>query len=256
MQLPYPALFYGHDAGAYTLPAELLHARETFRKVEAMPYPKPPRNAEETIHDFAAATVEALHHGTELPDPAMIEDARTAERAYQDAFDAMRICFDRAASRVRAAADHLDIIVNHLAPALDETWQTFQDAYVILRGYGETEHRRLLNAPAKVRKAADTVDRAVERYRLVRAGRDALPLRCSDDPQNKYASIRNFHTLHPTRLLTARTAWHDLDTRRYLAWMADHGGEIWMPTPDQQAQAVRDEAHSTHARLPRSRVAT
>lgn len=241
--LPYPALFAGHDAGAHTLPADLLHARDTYLKVEALPYPQPPRNAWETVGDFAAALVEAVHHGTELPDPAMIEAARTAERVYQDALDAADMALNLAANRVRNAVNIADIITSHLAPAHDETWQTVKDAHRTLAEHGETEHKRLLTAPSKVRKAADTLDRAVERYTLVRGGYAAFNLRCPEDPTGKYSSVRNFHTLFPVRLAMGRPPWHGLDTRQYLVWMAEHGGQLWMPTLDQQAEAVEAEAH-------------
>lgn len=256
--LPFPELFRGHDAGAYTLPAELLAARDTFVKVAAMPFPTPPRNAWETVQDVAVATVDAVHHGTQLPDPAQIEAARAAERVHQDVLDMMDLCMRTAAGRVTTALHVDEVILDHLAPAHDETWQTFKDAHRVLVEHGETEHRRLLTAPTKVRKAADTVDQAVERYILVRAGRSALTTRmpCPDDPAGKYAAVRNYHEMHPTRMAMVRTAWHGLDSRRFLAWMADHGGQLWMPTTAQQAQAVQDEAHVASPRLPVSRVAT
>ncbi|MFF3337995.1 hypothetical protein [Streptomyces flavidovirens] len=248
-QLPCPKLYEGHDAGHYTLPAEVVKARDTFQKIAAMPFPKPPRNSWETVDDVARATVDAVHAGTKLPDVTLIEQARQAERIYQDALDMMGACQDMAAQRARTAlGEHaLDIISDHLRPAHEETWQAYQDAHGVLNEYGEHEHRRLLNAPSKVRKAADTCDLMAERYTAIQAARGDLWLqagvRCPEDPSGKYTAIRNFHTLHPSRLAMMRTAWHGLDPRRFLAWMADHDGQLWMPTPDEQAQAVQAETH-------------
>jgi hypothetical protein len=39
----------------------------------------------------------------------------------------------------------------------------------------------------------------------------------------------------------ARPAWQGLSARHYLDWMAEHGGQLWMPTPDEQRQALLDE---------------
>lgn len=247
--LPCPKLYDGHDAGHYTLPDDVLKARETYQKIAAMPYPKPPRNSWETVNDVALATVDAVHAGTKLPDVQLIEQARQAERVYTDALDMMGACQDNAAQRARAAlGEHaIAIITDHLRPAHDETWQAFQDAHQILNEYGEHQHRRLLSAPAKVRKAADTCDLMAERYAVITAARGELwtsrNIRCADDPTGKYTAIRNYHELHPTRMAMARPGWHGLDTRRFLMWMADRGGQLWMPTPDEQTQAVQAEVH-------------
>jgi len=242
---PLAKLFYGRDAGHYTLPDELVKARDTYVTVMDMPFPAPPLNAWETIQATAVATVEAVHAGTQLPDPSVIEAARAAERVYQDALDMMDLCRRTATDRIHSTLRMIELITDHLAPAHDETWQTFQAAHRLLTEYGETANRRLLTAPARIRKAADTVDTAAERYDAVRAARAVLTVRgarCPQDPDNKYGAIRNFHEVHPTRMAMVRTAWHGMSTRQYLAWMVDHGGQLWMPTPDQQAEAVEAEA--------------
>ncbi|MFD9430322.1 hypothetical protein [Streptomyces sp. NPDC060002] len=246
--LPCPPLFDGCDAGHYTLPDDVLKARDTHVKADAMPYPKPPRNSWETVADTAQATADALRDGTELPDVDRIEQARRDERIYQDALDMMAAVLDTTSRRVREAlsAHALDILTGHLRPVLDETWKTYQDAYRVLTEHGEHEPRRLLNAPAKVRKASDTCDLMAGRYEALVAARlslwVALHIRCEDDPSGKYTFIRNYHELHPTRWLTARTPWHGLTTRQFLDYMASHAGRLWMPTPEEQAKAVQAEA--------------
>lgn len=248
-QLPCPQLYAGYDAGHYTLPADVIKARDTYRGVAAVPWPQPPRNAWETVQDVAAATVDAIHNGSKLPDVDLIEQARQAERRYQDALDMLGGCLDLAAQRARATLrdQALAVITEHLRPAHDETWQAFKDAHRVLNEYGEHEHRRLLSAPSKVRKAADTCDLMAERYDAIQRARGdlwtSLNIRCPEDPRGKYTAIRNFHALHPSRLASTRTAWHDLGTRRFLMWMADHEGQLWMPTPDEQAEAVKAETH-------------
>lgn len=248
-QLPCPQLYAGHDAGHYTLPADVVKARETYRGIQAMPYPQPPRNAWETVQDIAVATVDALHNGTKLPDVQAIEDARRAERIYQDALDMLGGALDLAAQRARSVLreQSLAVITDHLRPALDETWQTYQAAHRALVEHGEIEPRRLLSAPSKVRKASDTCDLMADRYEAIAAARGqmqtVLGITCPDDPKGKYTLLRNFHTLHPSRMANMRTAWVGLSTRHYLDWMAQHGGQLWMPTPDEQAEAVKAEAH-------------
>lgn len=246
-QLPYAELFAGHDAGAYTLPDELLHLRDTYLKVQAQPYPQPPENSWETIARLAVETVDAVHNGTKLPDPAAIEKARQDERVYQDVLDMMASCLDIAASRLREAVHALGLVVitDHLKPAHDRVWQEYRAAWRILQEHGDTEPRRLLSAPSKVRKASDQCDQLAEQYRHLRTARAALALRgfsCPDDPSGKYLSIRNYHQLSPSRLFNARPPWHDLSTRQFLGWHAANGGQLWMPTPDEQAKAVLDEA--------------
>ena len=248
-KLPCPNLFAGRDAGHYTLPGDVLKARDTHAKAVAMPYPKPPRNSWETVGDIAQATADALRDGTKLPDVNAIEQARQAERIYQDALDMMNEVLSITGKRVRTAltAHSLPTITDHLRPALDETWTTYKDAYRTLVEYGQTDKRLLLSAPAKVRKASDTCDLMAERYEAIaRARADlwiTLGVRCEDDPNGKYTHIRNYHQLHQTRWANARTAWHGLTTRQFLDYMAAHAGQLWMPTPDEQAQAVEAEAH-------------
>ncbi|TXS16044.1 hypothetical protein EAO71_35265 [Streptomyces sp. ms191] len=248
-QLPCPHLYAGHDAGHYSLPGDVLKARETYRSLEAMPWPKPPQNAWETVQAVAVATVDALHDGTKLPDIALIEQARQAERVYADALDMMDLCFSTAVQRARDTlrGQALAIITDHLRPAHDATWQAYTDAHRVLLEHGETEPRRLLSAPSKVRKASDTCDLMANRYEAISAARSDLAMRCglrsTDDPTGKYAAIRNYHELHPTRWATAKPAWHGLPARRYLDWMADHGGQLWMPTPDEQTEAALAELH-------------
>lgn len=248
-QLPLPALYQGYDAGHYTLPDDVVKARETYRGVEAMPWPKPPRNAWETIQDVTVATVDAVHNGTKLPDLDLIEQARAAERRYQDAVDLADGCLTLAAQRARQTLreQSMAIITEHLRPALAQTWQAYKDAHRTLTEHGETEPRRLLSAPAKVRKASDTCDLMADRYEAIAYARTqmhtVLGVTCPDDPRGKYTMLRNYHQLFPVRLATGNPPWSGLSTRHYLDWMAQHGGELWMPTPDEQAQAVQAEAH-------------
>ncbi|MFJ6846413.1 hypothetical protein ACIQRE_27540 [Streptomyces griseoluteus] len=245
---PCPNLFAGHDAGHYTLPDDILKARATHQAALDMPYPKPPRNSWETVGDVAQAVADALRDGTELPDVDQIEQARKAERIYQDALDMQDQVAGITGQRLDAAlrTHARPLLTDHLRPALDETWQAYQDAHRILVEYGQTEPRRLLAAPAKVRKASDTCDLMAARYEAIASARGDLRLRlgirCEADPTGKYTMIRNYHTLHVTRWANARTPWHGMNTRHFLDYMASHGGQLWMPTPDEQAQAVDAEA--------------
>lgn len=247
-QLPCPNLYAGHDAGHYTLPDDVLKARATHQAAAAMPYPKPPRNSWETVQDVATATADALRDGTELPDVNAIEQARQAERIYQDALDMMGQVLDTTRQRIDAAlrTHALPLLTHHLRPALDEMWKTYKDAHRTLVEYGQTDKRLLLAAPAKVRKASDTCDLMAVRYEAITAARSdmwiRLGIRCDADPTGKYTFIRNYHQLHITRWATARTPWHGMSTRHFLDYMASHAGQIWLPTPDEQAQAVEAEA--------------
>lgn len=248
-QLPCPNLFAGRDAGHYTLPDEVVKARDTHQAAAAMPYPKPPRNSWETVGDVATATADALRDGTKLPDVDQIEQARKAERIYQDALDMMGIVLETTSKRAtEALRTHAPaILTGCLRPALEETWAAYQDAHRVLTEHGDHEPRRLLNAPAKVRKASDACDQLATRYEAITAARSdmwiRLGIRCEADPNGKYTFIRNYHELHVTRWANARTPWHGLTTRQFLDHMAASGGRLWLPTPDEQAQAVEAEAH-------------
>ncbi|WP_432090395.1 hypothetical protein [Streptomyces sp. NRRL F-5630] len=245
---PYRELFEGHAAGHYTLPEELTANERAYVTIYNRPYPEPPRSLFEVQVKFAEDVVAAVHDGTELPDLGAIDAARTAERQHEDACEVHQLILDTARRRFDRAVSGaaLRVITDHLAPAHDETWEAFRAAYKALREYGETEHRRLLTAPAKVRKAADAVDMLTARYEAIRAARQMYInrrlLASAEDPRGKYLHMRNYHALHPSRMVMARPDWDGLDTRRYLMWMADHGGELWMPTPDQQAKAAAEES--------------
>ncbi|HET9383109.1 MAG TPA: hypothetical protein VFP69_20085 [Streptomyces sp.] len=247
-RLPCPQLYTGHDNGHYTLPDDVVKARDTHVAAAAMPWPEPPRNAWQTVQDVAVATADALHDGTKLPDVAAIEQARQAERIYQDALDMMGAVLETTSSRVKSALrTHAPAILTAcLRPALDETWTAYKDAHAVLIQHGQTEPRHLLDAPAKVHKASDTCDQLAARYEAIAAARGEmwlqLGIRCDADPTGKYTLLRNHHALHPTRWANARTPWHGLSTRQYLNWMAQHGGQLWMPTPQEQSKAVDDEA--------------
>ncbi|MEU6312376.1 hypothetical protein [Streptomyces sp. NPDC047014] len=247
--LPQPAIFDGYDAGAYTLPDELVHARDTHRKVHAQPYPEPPERPGVVIERLMQEVVAALHDGTDLPDLKQIEAARVVEQTHQDAVDIMAGCEVLAAQRVRAQLQEcgMAIITDHLKPAHEETWTGFKAAWRILQEYGKTEPRHLLAAPPKVRKASDTCDQLAERYTHITAARTALTilgLGCSDDPRGKYSAIRNYHELSPSRLAMGRPPWQGLSIRHFLGWHTENGGQLWMPTPAEQKDQVWAEAEA------------
>lgn len=156
-------------------------------------------------------------------------------------------CLDLAAQRARTVLREQStaIITEHLRPALAETWQAYKDAHRILAEYGQTEPRHLLSAPSKVRKASDTCDLMADRYNAIAGARSqlasALSITCPDDPRGKYTMLRNYHQLFPVRLATGRPPWSGLSTRHYLDWMAEHGGQLWLPTPAEQRDALLHE---------------
>ncbi|MEV3988258.1 hypothetical protein AB0J57_05065 [Streptomyces sp. NPDC049837] len=244
--LPFTALFDGYDAGYYSLPAEVIKARDTHAAIVAQPYPEPPESVVAVIERLAVETVDAVHAGTELPDVAQIGAARAAELQHQDVSVMLGYCKDIAVKRVQSAvhAHGLAAITDHLKPAHDETWQSFRRAWQTLLEHGQTEPRHLLAAPAKVRKASDTCDQLAERYVAIHTARGALAragFTCPDDPNGKYVAIRNYHQLSPSRMAMARPPWFGLNTRQFLGWHATNGGQLWLPAPDEQKQAVWDE---------------
>ncbi|MFB7781515.1 hypothetical protein ACFC1D_02220 [Streptomyces vinaceus] len=247
--LPSLPLFDGYDAGAFTLPEALVRARETHRKIHAQPYPAPPERPGVVIERLMQEVVDAVHNDTDLPDLTQVQAARVAEQTYQDALDITAGCEIIAADRIRSQLrEHgLAVIKDHLKPAHAETWTGFKAAWQTLKEHGDTEPRHLLSAPAKVRKASDTCDQLAERYGRITAARTALTIfgfTCPDDPRGKYEQIRNYHELHPSRMAIGRTPWHGLSTRQFLGWHVEHGGQLWMPTPDEQKERVWAEAEA------------
>lgn len=245
--LPFTALFDGHDAGHYTLPSDVIKARDTHTAIVSQPYPEPPEPIGAVIERLAVETVDAVHAGTKLPDVAQIGAARAADLQHQDVSIMLSYCEEIAVKRVRSAVHQhgMDIITEHLKPAHEETWTGFKTAWRTLQEYGNTEPRHLLAAPAKVRKASDTCDQLAERYITIHTARGALAragFNCPDDPNGKYAAIRNYHQLAPSRLAMARPPWHGLSTRQFLGWHTANAGQLWLPTPDEQKEAVWAEA--------------
>ncbi|MFC4535685.1 hypothetical protein [Sphaerisporangium dianthi] len=244
-RLPAPALFDGHARGAYTLPDELLKLRDVHTKLTNEPWPVPPQSSWELTGQLATATVDALYAGAPLPDPADIERARAAERVRADTIELLGMALEIAARRVSSCIREQSeqIITGHLAPALDATWQGIREAVGVLHQHGEDEPRRLLSAPAKVRKASDQLDQLAETYTVIRAGRQAMwsmGIRCIEDPGDRYATLANFDDLHRTRMAMSRTPWHGMSLRQTLIYFVDHAAQPWMPTPEQQAAKVAE----------------
>jgi len=235
-------LFAGRDAGHYTLPEEVLAARERVDTFARATWPVP------SWPDALAALQEAVRAvATGVPlDPRAVE-AAVAANAGHDVFGthiplARRLAAEELAEDLDlVVADRQEqIIVDHLRPALAETMQTVEAAAkaappeVLLAG-----DTLLLSAKEPVRKAALALDGAAIRYHAIRTGFGVLRQlgdRPERDAADYFSEIQNLNELwpgHRSKVPEHRPPW-PTDPRGRMLWLHTAGATPWLPLASEQ----------------------
>lgn len=244
----FPRLFAGHDAGIYTLPDELLAARDAASRLDKMAPPDAPE-PEVVIDELVAATLAAAATDAELPDCSGVSAARHQRQITEDAGQVWRYAREQAAGRVTSTVHGgaATILVKHLQPAHTAVVKELGAAFAASRQYGSPSE--LLLAPPKVRQAAASIDALCEQYEAIRAGRGDLTwtvnYRATEDDDGEFGEIRNADELwtrpqHRNLGNASSPPWPTSSTRTKLEWLLRHGAEPWLPTPTEQDTKWRE----------------
>lgn len=244
----FPRLFAGHDAGIYSLPDELLAARDVATRLDKMAPPDAPE-PEVVIDELVAATLSAAATDAELPDCSGVSAARHQRQITEDAGQVWRYASEQAAQRVTSTVHSgaARILVEHLQPAYAAVTEGLAAAFAATRQYGSPSE--LLLAPPKVRQAAASIDALCEKYEAIRGGRGDLiwsvNYRATDDEDGEFAEVANADELRPRpqhRNLgnASSPPWPTSSTRTKLEWLLRHGAELWLPSPIEQDTKWRE----------------
>jgi len=245
-----PRLFAGHDAGIYSLPDELILARDVAARLAEL-IPQDAVDPEDVTDELVAATLAAAATDAGLPDCSGVAEARHQRQVTEDAAKVWRIASEQAAGRVSSAVHACaeSILVEHLQPALAAVVGELSGAFAATGQYSSPSE--LLLAPAKARQAAASVDALCEKYEAIRGGRGDLTwtvqYRATADLDDEFGEVRNPETVWTrtqNRNMNAGTPpWPLTPTRTRVAWLLANGCELWLPTPTEQDTRWR-EAYS------------
>lgn len=244
----FPRLFAGHDAGIYTLPDELLAARDVATRLDKLA-PRDATDPEHVIDDLVAATLAAAATDAGLPDCSGIAEARQQRQITEDAGQVWRYASEQAAQRVTSTVHSgaARIMVEHLQPAYAAVTEGLAAAFAASRQYGSPSE--LLLAPPKVRQAAASIDALCEKYEAIRGGRGDLiwsvNYRATDDEDGEFAEVANANELwvRPRNRNLGNASsppWPTSSTRAKLEWLLSHGAELWLPSPIEQDTKWRE----------------
>lgn len=234
------------QAGSYTLPATVLEAHQVSERVQALTLPHA-----RTLHfeDAGRALVDAVASG-EDPDLTGMLDAiqasRLAAETHFTASAALTAAHEAAGNRllsaVRASAE--DIISNHLRAVFDDVLAQTRAAVNDL-GTHPPVAALLLDAPAKVRTAYNTLGQLRHRLSIIRRSRDNVNTvtesRPALDVSGLYADFQN--PTHWTRGVAARISAFPSpsDPVEYLVWLVGEAqpAQPWLPTVVEQDAAYQ-----------------
>ena len=244
----FPRLFAGHAAEIYTLPAELIAARDAAARLDKMAPPDAP-DPEDVTDELVAATLSAAATDAGFPDCSGVAEARHQRQITEDAGQVWRYASEQAAGRVTSTvhAGAEVILTKHLQPAYAAVVKELTAAFAATRQYGSPSE--LLLAPPKVRQAAASIDALCEQYEAIRGGRGDLEwtvsYRSTDDADGEFGEIRNANDLwvrpqHRNVGNASSPPWPTTSTRSKLEWLLNHGATVWLPTPTEQDTKWRE----------------
>ena len=235
------ALLAGYAQGAFTLPPEMIEARDRLAAVQAAVLALRPPNGEVQARDEAVRALMAdptldvggaVHAGREV-DAAHELRAGLLQEATEHAYDAL----DR--------IDPDEVLTGHLQPAYAAVLDRLAAAY---RGFSlvSTNPDDLWDAPTKVRNSWSEFRRAAgdhetlrEAWRAVRAGSP-----CQLDTEGLFDEIKNLDAVWAERTSGQRPIsqmtppWPPRrDVIEYLLWTQRAGAVLHLPTSSEQDAA-------------------
>ena len=171
------ALIEGADAHLYTLPADILTARDGIVRLAAELDQPAPLDATAVENRYVTALVDAALAATDLPDASGVLDADRELAAY----GRRAALLQRAIEQADAAFDSLiaglsdTVIHDHLGPAVAEVMLGIVAAAQALPE--DISAETILRASDKARKAWLSLDDLAARYDAIRRGATPLRLR-------------------------------------------------------------------------------
>lgn len=231
------ALWAGHDAGCYQLPAALLDTRAALDRLLAAPDPATEDTGAQAR--LIAATVAAARDGADWPSVDVLLDAELDQQRAALRRRVLVEAVEMVASSLLVDTQRSGsaLITEYLRPALDTLLDKLRPhANIVVN----LDAEGALRAGGQASKAWLTFDRGAEQYRALRAARLSLALvgvAAGEDTPGLFAEVRNLPEVWPDhRPVYGRMPpppWPE-DPRRRLAWLLAHDAQLWMPTPIEQ----------------------
>jgi hypothetical protein len=237
IEVRFRPLFDGAAAGHYSLPGDLVDELDLVRRLEARQADREPPAAPDARQALADAILAAVRADKPLPSAAGYLKALDADHAVQEraAVYAEVLEARTAALETRLVASAVEIIRDHLAPALAEVLREARLPAEALQPFG-TDPANLIHAPADVRAAFGVLTDLAARYSAIRAARSVFrrELTPSHDAAGIFGELRNLPDVHPDyRSQEAPKPW-PADAVGRLVWLVTSAAEPWCPTPEEQ----------------------
>lgn len=239
-------LFAGHDDGQWTLPVELLTARDRLNRVVALHEQEHTRTPEHP-HDLTDRLGGQVAAGADI-DLEPIEAARRDQVDHDDRMRVLNRAREMASNALVTAlnATARQTIADHLRPAYDKLVAAMsKDFATVAHIPADAPLSVILTEPKPVRDAAIRIDAAVARYDTLRSAYSLLR-KIGDQAETPdglgwFFETKNTEILWPaiTGLMAVNPSdapWSRGSTRDRLAWFFANGAELWMPTAEEQAQ--------------------
>jgi len=237
------ALFAGHAQGAFSLPPEMLAARDRLDATQAAVAALRPPNAERQARTQA---VQAL-----LADPGTSDVAGAVlEGRHADAEHELHAGLLREAAEYAAdGVDRVDpdeILAEYLQPAHRDVLGRLRTAFDVFAPIS-TDPVVLWDQPTKVRQAWSAFLAAGNHYEALRGAHQAVRAgggqQCQLDNEGLLGEVRNLDVVWPERCAGLRpvsqmTAPWPLrqDTTAWLVWAHQAGAVLWLPSAVEQDQ--------------------
>lgn len=246
------------DGGGYTLPAELLDALRTYRRVTELEYP----DAQHFDAEGAATRlVSALAAGENPNIDALVSQASEAERdsrAIEQVRTITALALERAAFAATALCSDLTerIIRDHLRPAFDTLLEDIQDKANALAAVGLDPHA-LITAPAKARHAYVKLPELAARHRTIWNARHLVNTigarKAEHDVAGLFTEFADPLALRPGWKLPAPVPLLEAptDVHERLLWLVSDAiapGKPWLPTLAEQDAAWLEQFEASALR--------
>lgn len=246
------ALFTGHAAGHYTLPADLLELRQATTRLDSE-RPDPPQHPTDTAAELGHATVAAAAAGKPLPSVKPLAAAHAAYDLWRQQSDVLDAARNVAAMQLDSLVMDLapTVIAEHLRPAMADLQRQVAEVAKVLPV--DTSDRMLLLADDSTRRLWFEMDGHVTRYTSIRTAQQVVapPLAGQQVDAGEFAVWDNLDDLWPAQqrsnnISPASPPWPE-DPRAFLLWAATHGGRFAVLTiAEREARwhAKYDEQHA------------